>query len=100
MTLLKGFIEPNPPSSYLCTRNICYLMKSLLKFTLLSALIISGKLAKQPAPVATAKAVEFTTAPDTSVVLVHQVLTSEPVKPSRQQPQPQQGGSGLIAEMF
>ena len=75
-------------------------MKSLLKFSLLSALIIGGKLAKQPAPATTAQTVHTAPVADTSVVLVHQVLTSEPVKPAREQDQPQQSGSGLIAEMF
>ena len=67
-------------------------MKTLFKFTLLSALIISGKLAKQsaPAPVTT----QATTS--NPIVLVHQVLTSEPVQPA-QQPL---SGSGLLAELF
>jgi|GEM_PF-2361150 hypothetical protein len=77
-------------------------MKSLLKFTLLSALIISGKLAKQSSPVAMAQAVETTTASDSSVVLVHQVLSSEPAKPTQQPTRVQepQSGNGLVAEMF
>ncbi|WP_460610648.1 hypothetical protein [Hymenobacter terrigena] len=75
-------------------------MKSLLKFTLLSALIIGGRLVKESTPVTVAKTVEPTTKPDSSVIMVHQVLTSEPVQPARQQAQPQQSGSGLIAEMF
>jgi hypothetical protein len=77
-------------------------MKSLLKFSLLSALIIGGKFAKTTAP-ATAAAQVNTVHPrqDTSsVVLVHQVLTSEPVKPTREQAPPQQSGSGFITEMF
>ncbi|MGY3087984.1 hypothetical protein ACVWYF_001017 [Hymenobacter sp. UYAg731] len=75
-------------------------MKSLLKFTLLSALIIGGRLVKESAPPTVAKTVEHTAKPESSVILVHQVLTSEPVQPARQQTQPQQSGSGLIAEMF
>jgi hypothetical protein len=75
-------------------------MKALLKFTLLSALIISGKLAKQAAPAAVAQTVETKAAPNTNVVMVHQVLTSEPVQPAREQDRPQQSGSGLLAEMF
>jgi hypothetical protein len=75
-------------------------MKSLLKFTLLSALIISGKLAKQAAPAAVAQSVETQATPTTSVIMVHQVLTSEPVKPAREQAQPQQSGNGLLAELF
>ena len=35
-----------------------------------------------------------------SVVLVHQVLTSEPVPPAQEQNQPQHSGNGLIAELF
>ncbi len=75
-------------------------MKSLLKFTLLLALIVGGRLAKQPVPAVTAQTVESSVAPDTSVVLVHQVLTSEPVKPTQEPVQPQHSGSGLLAEMF
>ncbi|MBH8569920.1 hypothetical protein KB206_13590 [Microvirga sp. STS02] len=75
-------------------------MKSLLKFTLLSALIIGGRLVKESAPSTVAKTVEPATKPNSSVIMVHQVLTSEPVQPTRQQAQPQQSGSGLIAEMF
>jgi hypothetical protein len=75
-------------------------MKTLLKFTLLSALIISGKLAKQPvqATVSPAAATK-TTASGNSVVLVHQVLTSEPVQPAKQANQPS-SGNGLLAELF
>ncbi|MBJ6110556.1 hypothetical protein JAO73_16145 [Hymenobacter sp. BT523] len=75
-------------------------MKSLLKFSLLSALIVGGKFAKTTTPVTAAQPVAAQTRPDTSsVVLVHQVLTSEPVKPTREQ-RPQQSGSGFITEMF
>lgn len=35
-----------------------------------------------------------------SVVLVHQVLTSEPVPQAQEQNQPQHSGNGLIAELF
>lgn len=35
-----------------------------------------------------------------SVVLVHQVLTSEPVPPAQGQNLPQSSGNGLIAELF
>ena len=52
-------------------------MKSFLKFSLLLALIVVGKLAKQPVPPALAQATP--TIPTVEVVLVHQVLTSEPV---------------------
>ena len=80
-------------------------MKSVFKFCLLSALIISGKLAKPSAPVAVAQMAEARVAPDTSVVLVHQVLTSEPVKPTHpgtdaEHEQSQNSGNGLITEMF
>lgn len=71
-------------------------MKSLLKFVLLSALIIGGRLVKQPAPATVARTVEPVAKPDSSVILVHQVLTSEPVQPAQSQP----SGNGLIAEMF
>ncbi|MBF9142458.1 hypothetical protein [Hymenobacter properus] len=77
-------------------------MKSLLKFSLLSALIIGGKFAKTTLPATAAQSNTFQGHTDTSVVLVHQVLTSEPVKPTQEQtpPQRQQSGSGLITELF
>ena len=73
-------------------------MKSLFKFALLSALIVGGRLAKQPAPAIMAQATPA--ANNGSVVLVHQVLTSEPVPPAQEQNQPQHSGNGLIAELF
>lgn len=73
-------------------------MKSLFKFALLSALIVGGRLAKQPAPATMAQATPV--ANNGSVVLVHQVLTSEPVPPAQEQNQPQPSGNGLIAELF
>ena len=77
------------------------IMKSLLKFSLLSALIIGGKFAKTTAPATVAQVNTFQPRPDTSsVMLVHQVLTSETVKPAREQVPPQQSGSGFITEMF
>ncbi len=77
-------------------------MKSLLKFTLLTGLIISGKLAKQPAQTTVSQTIinKPTATNNSSVLFVHQVLTSEPVQPVQEQDQPQQSGSGLIAEMF
>ncbi|MDQ2792479.1 MAG: hypothetical protein M3Y12_00510 [Bacteroidota bacterium] len=74
-------------------------MKSLFKFALLSALIVGGRLAKQPAPATVAKAT-VVPANNGSMVLVHQVLTSEPVPPAKEQNQPQHSGNGLIAELF
>lgn len=73
------------------------IMKSLLKFTLLSALIIGGRLTKQPSSVTA----QVSTQPSNNgtVVLVHQVLTSEPVPPAQEQDQPH-SGNGLIAELF
>ena len=75
-------------------------MKSLLKFTLLSALIISGKLAKQTAAPAVAQTVETTTVPDTSLVFVHQVIPAEPVKPSQEKAQLQPTSADLLAHLF
>ena len=74
------------------------IMKSLLKFTLLLALIIGGRLAKQPSATVVAQ-VSTQHSTSGSVVLVHQVLTSEPVPPAQEQDQPQ-SGNGLIAELF
>ena len=73
-------------------------MKSILKFAVLSALLVSGKLAKQPLPAVTAQ--NETAIPENSVVLVHQVLTSEPVLPARKPAPSPNGGSGLLAELF
>ena len=53
-------------------------MKAFLKCCLLLALVIGGKLAKQSPPVAVA-AQPAPSANRNEVVLVHQVLTSEPV---------------------
>ena len=76
-------------------------MKTLLKFTLLSALIISGKLAKQPVQaIATPATATQTTTPGNSIVMVHQVLTSKPVQPAQQPTKQQYNGSGLLAELF
>lgn len=75
-------------------------MKSFLKFTLLSALIIGGKLAKQPAQAVGTQKATTSPAPDNSMVMVHQVLTSEPVQPAQQPAQRQTSGSGLLAELF
>ena len=75
-------------------------MKALLKFSLLSALIITGKLAKHSAPVATVQNMETQTAANSSVLFVHHVANSMPAGPTREQDQPQQSGSGLLAEMF
>ena len=75
-------------------------MKSLLKFTLLSALIIGGKLAKQPAQAVGTQKSTTRPAAENSMVMVHQVLTSEPVPPAQEPTQRQISGSGLLAELF
>ena len=75
------------------------IMKSLFKFALLSALIVGGRLAKQPASASMAQAIPAASS-NGSVVLVHQVLTSEPVPPAQGQNPPQSSGNGLIAELF
>ena len=74
-------------------------MKSLFKFALLFALVIGGRLAKQPVP---ASIVQTTPAQanNGAVVLVHQVLTSEPVPAAKEQNLSQHSGNGLIAELF
>ena len=74
-------------------------MKSLFKFALLSALIIGGRLAKQPAPATMAQGTPVQ-ANNGSVVFVHQVLTSEPVPAAEEHDQSQHSGNGLIAELF
>lgn len=75
-------------------------MKPLFKFALLSALIVGGKLAKQPATTVVARKQVTKPANRNSIILVHQVLTSEPVQPTREKDQPQQSGNGLLAELF
>lgn len=75
-------------------------MKSLLKFTLLLALIISGKLAKQPAGAAVSQTIETKAAPDTSMVFVNQITAAEPAKTAEEKNQEQQGNAGLLADMF
>ncbi|MFC7666165.1 hypothetical protein ACFQT0_00975 [Hymenobacter humi] len=75
-------------------------MKSLLKFTLLSALIISGKLAKQNAAPAVAQSVETTSVPDTSLVFEHQVIPAEPAKSSQDKAQLQPSTPDLLANLF
>ena len=75
-------------------------MKTLLKFMLLSALIIGGKLAKKPASASKLPVTVTKTITGNSIVMVHQVLTSEPVKPSQQPSQQQSSGSGLLTELF
>lgn len=75
-------------------------MKSLLKFTLLSALIIGGKLAKQTPPTAGAQITEKKTAPGTSLVFVNQFTPSEPVKTEEEKKKEQQRTAGLLADMF
>ena len=73
-------------------------MKSVLKFAVLSALLVSGKIAKQPLPAVTAHS-ELAPNTENSVVLVHQVLTSEPVLPA-QNTTPSSNSGGLLAELF
>ena len=74
-------------------------MKALLKLVLLLALIVGGKLAKEAAPATVAQSPAPTTTQEKSnrVVMVHQVLTSEPVAPSEEQPRQ---GSPIVTEMF
>ena len=58
-------------------------MKTLFKFSLLLALIVGGKVAKQTPPATvTAKTTTVNAQQHTPVVLVHQVLTSEAVAPA------------------
>ena len=75
-------------------------MKSLLKFTLLSALIISGRLAKQTAPAAAAKTIETKTAPDTSMVFVNRITLLKPIKNGEEKNKGQQKNVALLYDMF
>lgn len=74
-------------------------MKALLKLALMLALIVGGKLAKEAAPTTVAQAPAPAAQQEKSnrVVMVHQVLTSEPVAPSEEQPRQ---GSPIVTEMF
>jgi hypothetical protein len=82
-------------------------MKILFKFCLLLALIIGGKLAKQSAPATVAQAPvsalqqdSLPSNPTASVVLVHQVLTSEPVPATSEGAQKEQQRQSSILEIF
>jgi hypothetical protein len=75
-------------------------MKSLLKFSLLSALIISGKLAKQSAPATVAQTAVSPVSSNNSVVLVHQVISAQSAKPAQEQAPPRQRNSGILANIF
>jgi hypothetical protein len=72
-------------------------MKSLLKFLLLLGLIVGGKLVKESAPATMAQAPPPAVEQHSRTVLVHQVLTSEPVTPAAEQPRQ---GSPVVTEMF
>ncbi|WP_143080157.1 hypothetical protein [Hymenobacter arizonensis] len=76
------------------------IMKSLFKFTLLFALIVSGKLAKQPAAAAMAKNAESKPAADTSMVFVSQMIPAQSVKPAHAKAKTRQTGTDLIANLF
>lgn len=67
---------------------------------LLSALIVGGRLTKQAAPATVAHTSQTANASENSMLLVHHVMPSEPVKPASAPVQPQQSGNGLLAEMF
>ncbi|OGX87567.1 hypothetical protein [Hymenobacter glacialis] len=75
-------------------------MKSLLKFTLLAALIIGGKLTKQTASVAPAQTIETKTTPDTSMVFVNQNTVLEPIRINEETNAKKQGSIELLANMF
>lgn len=72
-------------------------MKALVKLVMLLALIVGGKLAKEAAPVTIATSPAPAPTKPNRVVLVHQVLTSEPVTPADEQPRQ---GSPIVTEMF
>lgn len=74
-------------------------MKSLVKLVMLLALIVGGKLAKEAAPatVAQSPAPVAEKEKGSHVVLVHQVLTSEPVVPADEHPRQ---GNPIVTEMF
>ncbi|WP_125921735.1 hypothetical protein [Hymenobacter lapidarius] len=75
-------------------------MKSLLKFTLLAALIISGKLTKQTSTASAAQTIETKTTPNTLMVFVNQTTALEPTKTNDEKSTKQQSNAGLLADMF
>lgn len=75
-------------------------MKSLLKFSLLSALIIVGKIAKQPTTAVVAQTIQPTALPDTSVIFINQVIPFEPAKQNHEKGNAQQSRVGLLANLF
>ncbi len=75
-------------------------MKSLLKFTLLAALIISGKLTKQTSAVATAPTIETKTTTDSSIVFVNQNTVPEPTKTNEAKSAKPEDNTPLLANMF
>ncbi|WP_426058791.1 hypothetical protein [Hymenobacter sp. B1770] len=75
-------------------------MKSLFKFTLLFALIVSGKLAKQPAAIAVAKNTESKPATDTSMVFASQMFLVQSIKPVQSETKPEQTDTSLMANLF
>lgn len=75
-------------------------MKSLLKFTLLAALIIGGKLTKQTSSVAPAQSIETQATPDTSMVFVNQNTVLEPIKTNEAKSTNLQENTTLLANMF
>lgn len=72
-------------------------MKALVKLVMLLALIVGGKLAKEAAPATVATTPAPASVKPGRVVLVHQVLTSEPVVPAEEQPRQ---GNPIVTEMF
>lgn len=75
-------------------------MKTLLKFTLLSSLIIGGRLARQPVPIAAAQTVEAGVIPVNFVVSMQQMLHPRPVNSVQKQPLPQRAPATSLAGMF
>ena len=75
-------------------------MKSLLKFTLLAALIISGKLTKQTPAVASTQTIETKTTTDSAIVFVNQNTVTEPAKTNEAKSTKQEQNTTLLANMF
>jgi hypothetical protein len=96
---LNGIFGHRQVLTYLCTCLHFLHMKSLVKLLMLLALVVGGKLAKEAAPTTVAQAPAPVAEKEKSsrVVMVHQVLTSEPVPPAAEQPRQ---GSPIVTEMF
>lgn len=80
---------------------IYIVMKSFFKFTLLAAIIIIGKMAKQqPSQAPIAQRVKAANVAKMPVVMARETTTMAPVKSSNKLTRSQQTSSGIITELY